>query len=373
MESFHTHIKKYLDKAIEEEKIPHTQLLVGAEGVGVLPFAIEYAAGIISQNKDEKIKERVRRLNHPDLIFFFPNTTTKKITKDPASSCFLEQWREFCQQMPYGNLSDWLEVLEVEKKQGQIGVSDAKQIVQKAATKPFEARKRVVIVWMAEMMNNECANKLLKILEEPPQDTIFLLIAQDKYKILPTVYSRCQVIDFAKPNHQSISEALQKKGVEKQKSEVIAHRCNGNFRKALLSLTQNRQEKDFERWFIWWMRTAYKAKANKKAIIPLIGWSEEIATQTRDTQKTFLDYCLEVFRQAFLYNYCGEKLVYMNFEDKGFKLEKFAPFLHNANIFEIRKEIETAALHIERNGNGKIIFTDLSIKLTRLIHKKRIV
>jgi DNA polymerase-3 subunit delta' len=150
----------------------------------------------------------------------------------------------------------------------------------------------------------------------------------------------------------------------------LAHEANGNYNKALDLMNKNSEDLVFEKWFVQWVRSAFKSKGNKAAIHELILWSEEVSATGRETQKKFLSYCIAVIRQAMLINYNVSALAYMRVHDDGFQLEKFASFVHENNITEITYELESALYHIERNGNARIIFTDLSIKLTRLLHRK---
>jgi DNA polymerase-3 subunit delta' len=219
-------------------------------------------------------------------------------------------------------------------------------------------------------MNNAAANKLLKLIEEPPEKTVFLLLCEDEEQIIQTIRSRCQVLHFPPLSEDAITKALIEKGANKQEAIRIAHEANGNFNKAIDLLNEDSEDLVFEKWFVQWVRTAFKAKGNKGAIHELILWSEELAKTGREVQKKFLHYCITVMRQAMLINYGAEKLAYIKIHDTGFQLKKFAPFVHENNIIIITEELEKAIYHIERNGNAKIVFTDLSIKLTRLLHKK---
>lgn len=228
-----------------------------------------------------------------------------------------------------------------------------------------------MIIWMADKMNTTCANKLLKLIEEPPNKTMFILIAEEEENILQTIRSRCQTLTFPPLTETVIAEGLQKKfNCGEKEALAIAHRANGNFTNALNLFGDNSEENQFEEWFITWVRSAFSAKGNKTAIRDLISWSETVAGTGRETQKKFLQYCLEFFRQALLLNYKAKSLVFMEPQTKGFKLEKFAPFVHGGNITGINTELQDAIYHIERNGNSKLILTDLSIKLTRLLHAK---
>jgi len=372
-----THIKNHLLKGIENGRIPHAQLFVGKTGSGILPVALAYAQAILASNhpKGSKAHEncvsKVANLAHPDLHFIFPVNTNQRIKKNPFSNLFLEDWRDFVSKSPFGSLYDWLAFLGIEKKQGNINVDEAKQMLKSLSLKPYEGGHKVMIIWMADRMNTACANKILKLVEEPPQKTILLLLTPYEEKILGTIQSRCQKLHFPLLAEEVISNQLiENKGVESKKAKKISSLCGGDYQQALNLVDNLGDDGVFEHWFVDWVRTAFKAKGNKGSINALISWSEEIAKQGRETQKKFLGYCLETFRQAMLKNYKADSLLFFDAPNTKFSIEKFAPFVHQNNIFEISEALETASYHIERNGNAKIIFTDLSIKLTRLLHAK---
>ena len=361
-------IKNYLQASVEAGRIPHAQLFVAGEGQGALPMAIAYATLILSHDSP-KAKAQCAQLAHPDLHFAFPTAINDKVKKDPISALFMDEWRAFVKEQPYGSLFDWLVFLGIEKKQANIGVNEAKEITNKLALKSFEGGYKVMIIWMAEKMNAEASNKLLKLLEEPADKTVFLLVVEDENALLDTIKSRCQILRFPPLSENAIKEALVERGLADAEATKIALRAQGNFNKAL-QLMNNKESEEaiFERWFIAWVRTAYRARGNKASIQGLLQWSDEINTVGREAQKQFLQYCAEVFRQAFLLNYTASNLVYIQFADPTFQLAKFAPFIHGGNIEAIHNLLEEAQLHVERNGNGKVIFTDLAIKLTRLLH-----
>ena len=361
-------IKNYLKASVEAGRIPHAQLFVAGEGQGGLLMAIAYATLILSHD-NPKAKKQCAQLAHPDLHFAFPTATNNKVKKDPISSLFMDEWRTFVKEQPYGSLFDWFVFLDIDKKQANIGVNEAKEITNKLALKSFEGGYKIMIIWMAEKMNPEASNKLLKLLEEPADKTVFLLVVEDENALLDTIKSRCQILRFPPLSEKAIKEALITRGLADAEATKIALRAQGNFNKALqLMDNKESEEATFERWFIAWVRTAYRARGNKASIQGLLQWSDEINTVGREAQKQFLQYCAEVFRQAFLLNYTASGLVYMQFNDPTFQLAKFAPFIHGNNIEAIHNLLEEAQLHVERNGNGKVIFTDLAIKLTRLLH-----
>ena len=372
------HIKNHLTTSANNGRIPHAQLFVGPEGSGTLPMAIAYAQYILCENLDGEnsggnnaCNMKFKGFAHPDLHFVFPVTSNHKVKSHPVSHHFMEEWRQLLNEQPYGNLFDWYKLLGVDNKQGQIGVDEAQDIVKALALKSYEGGYKIMLIWMAEKMNVASANKLLKLIEEPPNKTIFILIAEDEEQIINTIRSRCQVLHFPPLAETVIQESLIKQyDLDATIATKIAHQANGNYNKACDLVYQDSEDLQFEEWFVFWVRAAFKAKGNKSAIHDLISWSEEIAKTGRETQKQFLQFCLTYFRQAMLLNYQAQKLVYIEPKVDTFKLEKFAPFIHNTNILEISDELQTAMYHIERNGNSKIILTDLSIKLTRLLHKK---
>lgn len=372
------HIKSHLTKSVDKGRVAHAQLFVGPEGSGTLPMALAYAQYLLCGNVrgenlggNESCNLKFNNFSHPDLHFAFPVTTSHKVKSKPVSNFYLEEWRQLLEQQPYGNLFDWYNLLGVDNKQGQIGVDEAHEIVKSLSLKSYEGGYKVMIIWMAEKMNTACANKLLKLIEEPPEKTVFILIAEDEEQLINTIKSRCQVLHFPLLPEETIASGLVKNfHIEKSVASKIAHQSNGNYNKACDLIYQDSEDIQFEKWFVVWIRSAFKAKGNKSAIHDLISWSEEIAKTGRETQKKFLRFCLNYFRQALLLNYKANELVYLEPKSENFKLEKFAPFVHDNNILEISKEIQDAVYHIERNGNSKIILTDLSIKLTRLLHKK---
>ena len=372
-----SHIKKHLTLSADAGRIPHAQLFVGKEGCGTLPMALAYAQYVICANtQGENVGEntacntKCNSISHPDVHFAFPVSNSDKVKSHAVSNHYMEEWREFLREQPYGNLFDWYRLIGIEKKQGMIGVDEAQEVVKKLALKSYEGGYKVMIIWMADRMNNSAANKLLKLIEEPPAKTVFILITEEEEQIIQTIRSRCQVLHFPPLAEEVIAEGLVEKGLTKEEALRIAHESDGNFNKALDLMNKDSEDLVFERWFVQWVRSAFKAKGNKAAIHDLILWSEEVAKTGRETQKKFLLYCLAVMRQAMLTNYNVSDLAFMKIHVEGFQLAKFAPFIHENNILQITQELEDAIYHIERNGNSKIILTDLSIKLTRLLHKK---
>ena len=372
------HIKNHLTKSADLGRIPHAQLFVGPEGSGTLAMAIAYAQYIIcnninSQNEGENLacNLKFQKNSHPDLHFIYPTVSTEDVKTKPKSIDFIAEWRLFLEQNIYGSLFDWYQVLGVKNKQGEIRVDDAQEILKLLALKSFEGGHKIVIIWMADKLNIAASNKLLKLLEEPTDKTVFILISENEEDIIQTIRSRCQVLHFNGLPENIISEALiSNENADPKTALKIAHQAQGNYNKAIQLLQPDSETTFFEKWFVDWVRAAFRAKGNAAAIQDLIQWSEQIAALGRETQKKFLHFCIDMFRQALLLNYQTPKLVYIEPQVEKFKLENFAPFVNGNNINDIFKELSDAMYHIERNGNAKIILTDLSIKLTRLIHKK---
>lgn len=372
------YLKNHLIKTAQAGRIPHAQLFVGPEGSGTLAMAIAYAQYILCNNPgaeneggNDACNLKFDHLQHPDLHFVYPTVSTDEVKTKPKSADFLTDWREFVLKNPYGSLFDWYQILGVANKQGLIRVEDAQEVLKSLALKSFEGGYKIMIVWMADKMNIEAANKLLKIIEEPPQKTVFILITENEQDIIETIRSRCQILNFNRLHEDTIAEVLASTHtIDGRLAKKIAHQAQGNYNKALHLLHDDSEDTPFEEWFVQWVRAAFRAKGNASAINDLVAWSEKIASLGRETQKKFLEYCIDMFRQTLLLNYQVTSLVYMEPKIDKFRLENFAPFVHGNNIQDIFKELQDAMYHIERNGNAKIVLTDLSIKLTRLIHKK---
>ncbi|MCL6462404.1 MAG: DNA polymerase III subunit delta' [Flavobacterium micromati] len=371
-------IKSHLTKSADLGRIPHAQLFVGPEGSGTLPMAIAYAQYVICSNQNNEnsglnqaCNLKFKKISHPDLHFIYPTVSTEDVKTKPKSIDFITEWRQFLEDNPYGSLFDWYQLLGVKNKQGEIRVDDAQEILRLLALKSFEGGHKIMIIWMADKLNIAASNKLLKLLEEPTDKTVFILISENEEDIIQTIRSRCQVLHFNGLPEKIIADALTiNQNIDPAVALKIAHQAQGNYNKALQLLQPDSESTFFEKWFVDWVRAAFRAKGNAAAIQDLIQWSEQIASLGRETQKKFLLFCIDMFRQALLLNYQTPSLVYMQPKVEKFKLENFAPFVNGNNINDIFKELSDAMYHIERNGNAKIIITDLSIKLTRLLHKK---
>ena len=235
-----SHIKSHLTKSVENGRIPHAQLFVGPEGSGTLPMAIAYAQYILCNNTDgknttgnESCNLKFNTFSHPDLHFAFPVTTTDSVKRHPVSAHFLKEWRQLLKEQPYGNLFDWYKLLGVDNKQGQIGVDEALDISKSLALKSYEGGYKIMLIWMAEKLNTQAANKLLKLIEEPPNKTVFLLIAEEEEQIINTIRSRCQALHFPPLAEDDIKSGLIKQyNIPESEAQKIAHQSDGNYNKA---------------------------------------------------------------------------------------------------------------------------------------------
>lgn len=366
----HEIIKQKLRDSITNKRMSHAQLFSGKNGWGTLSLALGYAAEILAAEKGESAKNKVLTLQHPDIHFSFPVTSTDKV-KTPTSNQFFKEWREFILDNPYGSLFDWLEYNEVEKKQGNINVHEAQEIIKFLSLSSYEGSYQFVIIWLPEMMNDAAANKLLKVIEEPPKKTIFLLVTEREDLLLPTIISRCQLVKLNRLSDQEVEQFLiEKKGVNPTEARKIALASNGDLQLAMRNLKV--ADETFETYFVQWVRNAFMAAKTPTVLKNLVQWSNELSLWPREKQKQFLVYCSEIFRQALLKTYQTESLIFMEIKADGFNWDRFAPFIHGANIEGILEEINEGIFHIERNANAKIVFLDLSIRLTRLLHRKAV-
>jgi DNA polymerase-3 subunit delta' len=373
----HHHLKDHFIATISKGRIPHAQLFVGKTGSGILPMALAYARELLGSNHPDGSPEQLQTYRevdamvHPDLHFSFP--IYAKDDRKKVSSAFLDQWRSFVIANPYASLYDWLQELEIGNSQALIYVNEAVEISKSLSLKSFKGGHKVLIMWLAEKMHESLSNKILKLIEEPPDGSVLLLLTENEEQILTTIHSRCQRSHFSFLPEAAISKHLQDyEGADPNTADKLAHRANGDFNQALHMLSNNADDLQFERWFVDWVRMAFRGRRQRSAVIELLEWSDQLAGQGRETQKKFLHYCIEMFRQALLKNYGLAQMVYFEPQDAKFDLAKFAPFVHQNNIYEIITALENAILHIGRNANARIVLSDLSIQLTRLIHKKEL-
>lgn len=359
-------LKKLLKESIAENRVSHAQLFVGKEGYGTLPLALAYAKEIL-QGENEHAASKVEHLNHLDLHFSFPVYTDNK---NSLSKNKFEEFREMIMNFPYSSYDDWTAFLDSENKQLFISADEVDDQNQKFSLKSFEGGTKILIVWRADKMNVAASNKFLKFLEEPPAKTIILLTAESTNDILPTILSRTQIVEVPRIQDEDLENYLTRNfSVSGEKLKEIIHEAQGNLNDAVKLLNSRNKNEEFERLFVQWVRDAFQVKKKPEFLKSIILWARDIAGWNREKQKNFLDYCSEIFRLALLQNYQSEDLVYKKINANGFNWSGFSKFISGANIENILEEISTADLHLTRNGNPKIIWTDLGIKLSRYIHK----
>lgn len=371
-------LKRHLCNTADQKRISHAQLLIGPEGSGALPLAIAYAQYILcansggeNQNGSHACNLQANKLAHPDLHFSYPVNTNAEVKKDPTSEKFYAQWVEFVNSNPYGGLMDWYQHIGIDNKQGLINKNEASSIHKRLSLKSHEGGYKVLIIWHADRMNTEAANQLLKLIEEPPKHTLMLLVTENEDAIIDTILSRCQKVYLKRLLDDDIKTYLQSYcSKSEEEARSIAFEAQGNLNKALKLLDGDPEETEYEALFVKWVRAAFMAKNNPGVLTELVSFTEDIAKFNRERQKKFLQYAGKVFRQALLKQYTAEELVYLQPKANDFNFAKFSQYIHGNNIEDIYNELNDAEYHIERNGNAKIIFLDMSVKITRFLHRK---
>ena len=359
-----------LVRSVKEERVSHAQLFTGPEGCGSLALALAYAQYVSCENKKSadscgtcKSCVKYEKMIHPDLHFVFPVIKGKKVT-DPVSDNYIEEWREFVKKSPYFSLNDWLNSIEVGNAQGMIFASEASEIIRKLSLKTFESDYKIMVIWLPEKMHLSTANKLLKLIEEPPEKTLFLLVSEEPDKIVPTILSRCQLIKIPSFRTGDITDYLiERYHIHKAKADDVSKVANGNIIRAIdLCEQEDSSLLNLDR-FKNLMRFAWK-----RDVVSLINWSEEMAAIGREPQKSFLSFTLRIVRENLMLtlDQMKNKLVFMTGEEAEFS-SKFHPYINQENIYSFADELNKSYSHIEANGNAKIIFLDLALKITRLI------
>lgn len=356
-----------LAQTVSTGRLAHAYLFTGTPGVGQLPVALWYAQLILTQSSPEQ-PFQLQVLTHPDMYFFFPVAATEKVKKNVVSKRFLTDWRSFLSGNPYGDLHDWYRHLGLERKQGKIGVDEACEIVRQLALKPFLSSYRVLMIWQAHKLNNQAANKLLKVLEEPPGNAVFILLSDSPGELLPTLVSRMQRVVFKPLSADAISKALQDEGMGESRANRIAYQAQGSYREALYLSAATNDAAQFEQWFVRWIRSAFKSLKTPRALQELIALAAELSRQSREEQKQFLSFSMLVFRQAFLRHCDLSTLHFLELKSADFKFDSFSTYVKATNIAQILHELNEAFYHIERHVSGKVVFLDLSVKIARLLH-----
>ena len=359
-------LTKHLIDEVNNEKISHAQMFLGKPGYGSLPLALAFIQYLFCENKQAQDScgacascRKVEKLQHPDLHFSFH--TVQSISK--VSDAALGDWRDQIAENPYFDLNTWLKRIDIKERKPIISVHESEAIIKKLSLRSYEGGYKVMVIWMSEEMNPSCANKLLKIIEEPPNKTLFILITESQEYMLQTILSRCQIVKVPRIKMEDMSQHLKHNlKVGGGNADSVASRVDGDLVETLEFLGDHEEQDANRTQFIQLMRVCYK-----KNVLDMIEWSEEIAAASREQQKVFLKYALHMFRQSMLRNYTEDHLTKVSEEEDQF-LDKFSQFISGNNVFDFMKTFNEAHYHIERNANSKILFTNLCFNVMRYIH-----
>ena len=368
--------KRQLCQAVQDGRIAHAQLFTGLSGVGKLPLALAYAQYVACPNHTETDScgtcpscLQYQKLQHPDLHFAFPI-----VKGDAGDVCddFVDKFREIILESKYFDLDDWYRKLGVETKQGMIYEKESSEILRKLSLKSFGDGFKVMIIWQPEKMNNTCANKLLKLLEEPPTKTLFLLVSEHPEQLLTTIISRTQEIRIPRLSESTIAAGLQREytWLTYEEAQSIAHMANGSYLAALKTMNESADNQTYFDDFVALMRNAWLVgqKKDYSALLKLRQWSNDMADSKvgRERQKAFLQYAQRQIRENFIYNFHCPDMNYQTEAERNFST-KFAPFIHDGNVEKMMNELGKAEQQIAQNGNAKIIFFDLCLQMIVLV------
>lgn len=370
-------IKRKLIQTVKENRVSHAQLFYGPEGSRKLAMAIAYAQFINCRNRTHDTPGgepgdacgtcpsclKFSKLVHPDLHFIFPVVRTKEVDKDhPMSRDFLKTWRETLLTNDFRvNIFDWYDAAGFEKKQGIINADDCSEILRTLSYKSYESEFKVMIIWMADRLYHSAAPKILKILEEPPDKSLFILITENPEKIISTILSRTQAVKFPKLKDEDIVRGLITQGCDETQAGKVMPLADGNLTRAIKIMKNDQDELFFLEKFIMWMRLCYKIEMKN-----LFDFVAEISKIGREKQKNFLAFGERIVRNALMINYKNPHLARLNEDEKEFMI-KFGRFINYTNALKFNEELEKAQFHIDRNANPSILFMDLSMTITNLL------
>ncbi len=360
-------VKDRLVRSFKEGRISHAQLFLGPEGSGSLPLALAYAQYISCKSKTDEDScgqcsscVKYNKLVHPDLHFVYPVALSKEVK---TSTDLAANWREAFLDNPYITLFNWFEQLSAENKQALIGVEESSEILRKLSLTTYEAEYKIMIIWQAEKMSPAAANKLLKIIEEPPDKTLFLLVCENEDQLLRTIVSRTQLIKINKISDKDLIDALVSRHNQvADAAEKIAHLADGSYAEAQLLLSENENVVQNLVSFQKLMRASLKF--DPKAVM---AWIDDISAAGRERQKNFLNYALHIMRESLVVNYGDPCLIKLGADEQDF-VKRFSPFIHGRNIERFIDELNKAHYHMERNANAKILFMDMAFKFNELLN-----
>lgn len=357
--------KKQLIHSVQNNHVAHAQLFSGIEGSAVLPMALAYATYLNCESPGENDAcgtcpacSKNSKYVHPDAHFVFPVSSTKEVTKDPSSKLFLKPWREFLQTNPYGNLADWAKIYGGENKQASISKQESRNIIESLSLKSFEGKFKIMLIWLPELMHPYAANGILKILEEPSEGTVFILVTNQADRLLTTIRSRTQLVQIPSFSDQELVEILQNDyQVDTTKAAQLANMADGSLREA--KLLKDEVEDDTHEMFRGWMRLCFNN--NFAALADL---SENYSSLNKVAQKSMLVYGLNILRESIIAGFANGELLRVIGEERIFAT-KFNKIVTVDKVTEITNVINDAHYHLERNANPKILFMNLSITIAR--------
>ena len=351
---------------VANNRRPHALLFLGGEGCGKLALAIAFAQYVLCTNKQEGDScgvcsqcTKVSKLVHPDLHFSYPVVGTKVI-----SESYLPEWRAAMEQNPYLNVNQWLQSIGAENKQGNINKDECVSIIKKLSLKIFEGSHKILIMWLPEYLQKE-GNRLLKLIEEPPENTLFILVAEQSEKILNTILSRCQIVNIHPLSDEETAAGLVQRGAAPERARQAAFLVNGNVNEGLQVLEN--AENDNAKLFLEWMRKCWKG--NGAEIVPWV--NEKFATLGRENQKHFLAYALHFMREYTLLKATGNENMRLQTAEAE-TAKKFTKIIEFSQIEPILSLLTDCSYYIERNANPKVLFLDASIKMHGILTKKTV-
>lgn len=369
----HDSLKKQLIQVIDAQKISHAQLFSGKQGSAALPLALAYVAYLYCENKNGEdacgacsscLKNK--SLSHPDVHFSFPYLLSDSGSKKTTSDNFLLDWKSLVQEKGgFITQNSWRDKAGIENKKAAIGTAESEHISSKLALKSFEGGYKTLIMWLPETMNESASNKLLKLIEEPPAKTLFILISENPDAIIQTIRSRVQILTIPDYTINELVKIIQSKNeVSDEEARSVANISEGNVEYAFELASGDFEDQNFV-LFKQWMRLCYQ-----KDISSIIDWVDELASLGREQHKSFIQYALNFVRNAMMTNYMGDKLVHLSGEELSFN-QKFAPFIHHNNAIDFYNELSDAHYNLGRNASPKPLLLNLSIKVNYLIHKAK--
>jgi len=360
--------RERLMQMVSEDRLPHALMLCGPTGSGKMALAVAFACELLKRGNDSVSNiAMLKKLEHPDLHFTYPTIKLPSMSSDhkPVSDDFAQEWHELLREGPYFSIDQWLRAIGAENQQAIITAGESDDLVHKLMLKSSQGGYKVSIVWLPERMNQECANKLLKLIEEPPQQTVFIMVSEEPDKLLETIRSRVQRIDVKRIGEDDIERALrERRGLGEEDARRLARLANGSWLKALEELQVGSENEQFLELFISLMRLAYQRKVKD-----LRRWSETMAGYGREKQKRFLTYFLRMVRENFAYNFRREELTYMAQKEEEFA-KNFARFINEANVLAFYDLANRAIRDIGQNANAKVVFFDFALQMIVLLIQK---